>query len=162
MKKVSVLFVCMGNICRSPTAHGVFEQLVTNAKLNNRIEVESAGTHSYHIGEKPDPRSMQVASQHGYDLSYIRSRKVKQSDFEDYDYVIAMDKNNLENLSHDCPDEMQHKLHLFLEISDQAENLGNSEVPDPYYGGANGFQYVLDIVEQGSKNLLNKIKAELD
>lgn len=151
----------MGNICRSPTAQGVFEQLVADENLSPQFEIESAGTHSYHLGEPPDKRTMQIASQRGYDLSYIRSRKVKTADFEYYDYVIAMDSNNFENLKAQCPNEYQSKLHLFLEITDQASNLGNKEVPDPYYGGTNGFQYVLDIVEEGAKNLLHKLKANV-
>ena len=152
---LKVLFVCMGNICRSPTAHGVFEQAVKVAGLADRIQVESAGTHAYHIGETPDPRSSQVAKRRGIDLAYIRAQKVDSADFEEFDYILAMDRDNYRNLEQACPPEHLPKVQLFLEY---APHLNEIEVPDPYYGGAHGFERVLDMVEAASEGLLNHIQ----
>ncbi len=160
MSKVSVLFVCMGNICRSPTAHGIFEHFVNNSPLSKQILVDSAGTQSHHNGEKPDKRSSELAQEKGYDLRYIRSRKVVSEDFENFDYIIAMDSDNLSDLRYKCPEEHLGKLHLFLELGDVAESRGHVDVPDPYYGGMNGFKYVLDLVEEGSQNILGFIQAK--
>ena len=157
-EKVKVLFVCMGNICRSPTAHGVFEQLVNLEKLADYIEIDSAGTHSYHIGEQPDHRSQQTAIGRGIDLSYIRSRQVKASDFSYYDYILAMDNHNYELLEQGCPQQYKNKLSLFLNY---ASDSSIKEVPDPYYGGANGFDDVFDMVAGASRGLLDEIKKSL-
>jgi protein-tyrosine phosphatase len=116
MSKVNVLFVCMGNICRSPLAHGLFEHRVEEAGLGKTIAIDSAGTHAYHVGNSPDPRSQQTAKRHGIDLSAQRARQVKESDFEQFDYVIAMDRDNHAILSAQCPDEHRHKLKLFLSL----------------------------------------------
>lgn len=155
MKKV--LFVCLGNICRSPTAHGVFRAMVSEAGLSDLIEVDSAGTAAYHVGNPPDQRSATVASGRGYDLSDLRARQAVSSDFEYYDYIFAMDRENLSNLQAICPSEFDGHLGLFLELLPG----GVKEVPDPYYGGANGFDQVLDLIEQASQVLLQQIRSEL-
>lgn len=157
MKKISVLFVCMGNICRSPTAHGIFERLVSDAGLDQIILVDSAGTHAYHIGNPPDPRSQETALGRGVDLSGQRARKAIREDFEVFDYVIAMDKDNLNNLLALAPQAHREKLHLLLDF---APELGLREVPDPYYGGARGFDRVYDLVSTASEALLAAIRAE--
>ncbi len=154
---VSILFVCMGNICRSPTAQGVFEYLVENEQLSDRIRTESAGTHAYHIGEQPDQRASAAAMKRGVDLSTQRARRVSAEDFEEFDYVLAMDRNNYEDLEGICPPEHLPKLRLFLEFSPE---LGVVEVPDPYYGGATGFERVLDLIEQAAAALLTDIRQQ--
>lgn len=154
--KVAVLFVCMGNICRSPTAEGVFRQRVEAAGMADWIEIDSAGTHGYHVGEQPDPRSMEFALKRGYDLSNQRSRKVKASDFELFDHVLAMDQHNLGLLEAACPAEHRHKLGLFMQ---HARRSGALEVPDPYYGGGRGFDLVLDYIEDASDGLLDLLRS---
>ena len=152
-----VLFVCMGNICRSPTAHGVFLKNVYDQSLSKLIEVDSAGTHAYHIGEQPDPRSQSAALRRGVDLSSLRARKVKASDFEYFDFVLAMDSDNYSNLERICPAGYEHRLHLFLDF---ASEFVEREVPDPYYGGDKGFEHVLDLIEGASAGLLKQICAD--
>jgi len=152
---VKVLFVCMGNICRSPTAHGVFEHRVQQASLAQRIEIDSAGTHAYHVGEPPDKRSQASALNRGFDLSSQRARRVRKTDFDEYDYVIAMDNDNLANLLEICPRTLRHKVSLFLSYS---SDIDEDEVPDPYYGGPKGFEHVLDMVESAADGLLSEIK----
>lgn len=159
MKKVSVLFVCMGNICRSPTAHGVFQQLVKREGLAPFILVDSAGTHAYHVGNPPDPRSQETARGRGLDLSRQRARKALAEDFERFDYIVAMDLDNLENLSRLAPPGGLDKLHLLLDF---APELGVREVPDPYYGGASGFDDVYDLVATASERLLEIIRRDLE
>ena len=151
MQQAKVLFVCTGNICRSPTAEGVFRHVVKQAGLTNQIVTESAGTHGYHVGEPPDPRSQRAAAGRGYDLSEQRARRVERKDFDEFDYVLAMDNDNLGFLRRLCPSQHAHKVRLFLEFSADA---GVREVPDPYYGGGAGFERVLDLVEGASKGLL--------
>lgn len=154
MNKVKVLFVCLGNICRSPTAHGVFEGFVQQQDLADSIEVDSAGTGDWHIGHSPDRRSAAIAKQRGYDLSHLRARKVTTEDFSSFDYVLAMDETNLSDLSALCPAEFAGELCLFLNFHpDQSYR----EVPDPYYGGEEGFDHVFDMVEVASQNLLEHI-----
>ncbi len=152
-----VLFVCMGNICRSPTAHGVFESMIKSAGLVSDVEVDSAGTHAYHIGEMPDKRSSQCASEHGFDLSYIRARRVEVSDFDYFDYILAMDSDNFSILESMAPTKHKDKVSLFLDF---AKDKTESEVPDPYYGGPNGFDHVFDLVEAASKGLLSDIQKK--
>lgn len=151
-----VLFVCMGNICRSPTAEGVFRRMVEKAGLADRVQIDSAGTHDYHIGEAPDQRAQQVASRRGYDLSCLTGRQVQRNDFRDFDYILAMDLDNLRNLQRDCPPEYAHKLSLMLDFS---QRFYGREVPDPYFGGAQGFENVLDMIEDASRGLLDRIMA---
>jgi len=152
---VRVLFVCLGNICRSPTAEGVFRAHVSRAGLGQRIGIDSAGTSSYHIGEAPDPRAVQAAGLRDYDLAALRARQVSDDDFTYYDYILAMDLNNLRDLNNRCPAQEETRLGLFLSYADN----GPQEVPDPYYGGPEGFQAVLDMIEAASAGLLNDINA---
>jgi protein-tyrosine phosphatase len=154
---IKVLFVCMGNICRSPTAHGVFEALVRSEGLERFIEVDSAGTHAYHVGELPDRRSQQTALRRGLDLDYQRARKVIEADMAVFDYILAMDEANLQDLKRICPDEHQEKLDLFMSF---APHFGQHEVPDPYYGGDLGFDHVFDMVEEASKGLLEALRKQ--
>ncbi len=156
MEKVKVLFVCMGNICRSPTAHGLFEHLVNTEHLDDHFEIDSAGTHAYHVGSEPDRRAQETATSHGIDLSYIRGRKVKESDFSYYDYILAMDGDNYAILEQACPEEFRDKINLFL---DYAPEHPLDEVPDPYYGGIMGFENVFNMVNTASKGLLEVIKS---
>jgi protein-tyrosine phosphatase len=153
---VRVLFVCMGNICRSPTAHGVFEALVRSEGLEHLIEVDSAGTHAYHVGELPDRRAQEVALRRGLDLDYQRARRVARGDMEDFDYILAMDEANLQDLRQICPEPSLEKLSLFMSF---APHYGQREVPDPYYGGEQGFERVFDMVEEASKGLLEVIRS---
>lgn len=156
MKEVKVLVVCMGNICRSPLAHGLLEHRVAQAGLADRIAIDSAGTHAYHVGNAPDPRSQQTALRHGIDLSSQRARKVVVSDFAEFDYVLAMDNDNRVLLSAQCPDEHRHKLKLFLEFAPQ---LAETEVPDPYYGGDSGFERVYQLIDAAADGLMADIQA---
>jgi protein-tyrosine phosphatase len=146
----------MGNICRSPTAQGVFETLVVREGLQEHIHVDSAGTHAYHIGEPPDPRAQQAASRRGFDLSVQRARKVRPEDFLEFDYVLAMDRSNYEELQQICHPDYEERLRLFLEF---APHLGTRDVPDPYYGGAQGFERVLDLIEQAASGLLDELRS---
>lgn len=152
-QKKSVLFVCMGNICRSPTAEGVFRHYVNKAGLADQIDVDSAGTHAYHIGEPPDRRANAAAERRGISLAEIRARRVTNDDFEFFDYIIAMDEDNQERLLERAPDEHRSKVQLFLSYASVSE----TEVPDPYYGGAAGFERVLDLVEAASRGLLETL-----
>ena len=152
--KVSVLFVCLGNICRSPTAQGVFEKLLSECGLSEVIEVDSAGCAGYHTGEPPDLRATEAALRRGIDLSRQRGRQVSKRDFEKFDYILAMDEDNLDYLRSIEPLKGKAALKLFLEY---APKLGNREVPDPYYGGATGFERVLDMIEVASLGLLDEI-----
>jgi len=154
---VKVLFVCMGNICRSPTAQGVFETLVNSEKLSDDIEIDSAGTYAYHVGEPPDERARAAALKRGVDLGGQRARRVDELDFQEFDYVLAMDRDNYEALASICPSNRADRLRLFLEF---APELGIQEVPDPYYGGATGFERVLDLIEQASRGLLANIREQ--
>lgn len=151
MKPYCVLFVCMGNICRSPTAHGVFRQKVIEQGLAQRVTVDSAGTHNYHPGSPPDERSQEHAAKRGYDLSDLRARQIHPSDFEEQDLILVMDWDNLALVQEECPPQHQHKLRRFTEF---CLTLDSAVVPDPYYGGKNGFEAVLDLVEDASEGLL--------
>ncbi len=152
---VKVLFVCLGNICRSPTAHGVFQQLVNQAGLQNKIEIDSAGTGDWHIGKPPDKRAMQAASERGYDLSPLRGRQFSASDLQQFDYVLAMDQENLKVITALQQSKPRGHVGLFLEFDKNSEFR---EVPDPYYGGNKGFEKVLDLVESASQGLLEHIQ----
>lgn len=154
MNQIKVLFVCMGNICRSPTAEGVFNKYIKDMGTSDRFIVDSAGTHAYHVGEPSDPRSQQTARSRGVDLSKIRARKVAPSDFEHFDYILAMDSANLQILMNDCPRQFADKISLFLDF---APNQTEQDVPDPYYGGSNGFDHVFDLVEDASAGFYNSV-----
>lgn len=149
-----VLFVCLGNICRSPTAHGVFEELVAQRGLSDSIEVDSCGTAHWHIGEPPDERSIEAAGGRGYELGHLRARQFTPEDFEAFDYILAMDNSNLENLESLRPADFTGALDLFLSFAPES---GTAEVPDPYYGDGDGFSEVLDLVEAASEGLLRAI-----
>jgi protein-tyrosine phosphatase len=153
----SVLMVCMGNICRSPTAEGVFRHVVQEAGLDDRIRIDSAGTHDYHVGSPPDQRSCHHASERGYDLSKLRARQVEDSDFERFDLILAMDWQNLRLLQEDCPPQHRHKLRRLMEFA--PEGLSDV-VADPYYGGRQGFETVLDHIEAASRGLLDHLRRE--
>lgn len=152
--KTAVLFVCMGNICRSPTAEGVFRHYVLQAGLGDTVEVDSAGTHAYHVKEPPDRRARAAAERRGISLDNISARRVRAEDFEQFDFILAMDRDNLALLIDQADAEHHDKIKLFLEFSAAQE----SEVPDPYYGGAAGFERVLDLIEDASRGLLETLQ----
>ena len=152
-----VLFVCTGNICRSPTAEGVARGLAMRQGVDHLFEFDSAGTHGYHVGEPPDPRTIAAALRRGYDLAPLRARRVTDFDFIRFDYLLAMDREHLELLQRACPRPHRNKLGLFLVFS---ERFDADEVPDPYYGGAQGFDHVLDLVEDAATRLILKLSAD--
>ncbi|MFY9259209.1 MAG: low molecular weight protein-tyrosine-phosphatase [Gallionella sp.] len=154
--KISVLFVCMGNICRSPTAEAVFRAKVAAAGLTAQIQIDSAGTHNYHIGKAPDVRTQKAALRRGYDLSALRARQVTKQDFMDFDFVLAMDLANLSILQRLRPLHATSHLGLLLEF---ARHQPEREVPDPYYGGEDGFEQVLDRIEDAAEGLLIDLRA---
>jgi len=156
-RETGILLVCMGNICRSPTAHGVLRARVTAAGLQDRVRIDSAGTHGYHIGAAPDRRALAAAAERGYDLADLRARQVRLEDFDLYDHILAMDRANLEALDsmaqrHGHP---RGRVALFMEYASEATG---AEVPDPYYGGTNGFERVLDLVEMGADGLIRHLR----
>ena len=154
---INVLFVCLGNICRSPTAHGVFEKRVAEAGLANHIYIDSAATGSFHVGSSPDPRTQRAAAARGYDLSAQRARQVTPEDFQQFDFILPMDRMNLGNLKAMKPAGYTGQLSLFMDFSRQRQY---GQVPDPYSGGVDGFELVLDLVEDASDGLLAHIRRE--
>ena len=154
--KIGVLFVCMGNICRSPTADGVFQSMVDEQGLSDQIIVDSAGTHSYHIGSPPDLRSQHMAQSRGVDLTGLRARQFESDDFLDFDFLLAMDHANLSNMSSLRPDKARAQLELMLHYS---EKFKQKEVPDPYFGN-DGFELVFDMISDASEGLLRHIKKQ--
>jgi len=156
MTQVRVLFVCLGNICRSPTAEGMFRHKVAASDLADAIHIDSAGTGDWHIGRPPDTRAQQAALARGYDISDLRARQVSGADFEEFDYIIAMDGQNLLDLSAMQPVEFSGHLGLMLQFSQDGGDV--TDVPDPYFGGEEGFQMVLDLLEKASENLLEHIR----
>lgn len=155
---IGVLFVCMGNICRSPTAEGVFRKFVSDAGLGDRIHIDSAGTHAYHSGQGPDRRAKAAAERRGFSLDGLSARRVVDTDFESFSYIVAMDEDNLSALLEVADEQYHSKVRLLLEFS---ESMPESEVPDPYYGGSAGFERVLDLVEEASKELLETLRKEI-
>jgi protein-tyrosine phosphatase len=153
-----VLFVCTGNICRSPTAEGIFRRMVDDAGLAHLVEADSAGTHGYHVGEAPDARSQAAARTRGYDLSGLRARQVHRKDFADFDLLVAMDRGHHAILTRLAPSAESHKVRLMMSY---ARALGHEEVPDPYYGGPDGFEVVLDLLETASRGLLVEVSRRL-
>ena len=156
IEQVKVLFVCMGNICRSPTAHGVFQSMVDEQGLSDQIIVDSAGTHSYHIGSPPDLRSQHMAQLRGVDITGLRARQFESDDFLDFDFLLAMDHTNLSNMSSLRPDKARAQLELMLHYS---EKFKQKEVPDPYFGN-DGFELVFDMISDASEGLLRHIKKQ--
>lgn len=152
---VRVLFVCMGNICRSPTAEAVFREVVRREARGFDVHVDSAGTHAYHVGEPPDSRAIVAARRRGIGMESLRARVVNRDDFLRFDYLLAMDRQNLEHLQRLAPAGHEARIELFL---DYAPEAGLSEVPDPYYGGDTGFEQVLDLVEAASRGLLSSLR----
>jgi len=154
---VRVLFVCLGNICRSPTAHGVFQKMVDAAGLGEQIFVDSAGTAAWHSGKVPDPRSCDYAARRGYDLSQLKARQALVEDFGSFDYILAMDSENLSNLKRLQPEGSGARLSLLLDFS---VGIERDDVPDPYYGNGQGFDLVLDLIENACTQLLDHIKED--
>ena len=151
-QSTSVLFVCLGNICRSPTAEAVFRHKAELAGLD--IQIDSAGTHGYHIGKQPDRRSQNAGVERGYSFKGLKCRRVDEGDFERFDFILAMDNSNLANLHGMSPSQYHDKIKLFLDFA----NADDKEVPDPYYGGKRGFELVLDLIEEASDGLIAHIK----
>ena len=151
-KKIKILFVCMGNICRSPTADAVFRHFVKEARVDHMIDVDSAGTHAYHIGKPPDHRAQDTALQRGYKMHELRARVIHADDFEEFDYILAMDRENLNLLQQRSPQQHIGKIQLFMQYAKNG-NL-DIEIPDPYFGGHQGFEQVLDMIEEASQGLL--------
>ncbi len=158
MKKFKILFVCLGNICRSPLAHAVFENLIKKENLTDKFEVESCGTGAWHIGELADPRMIKEAKKHNVEMTHL-ARRLQVMDFEYYDLILPMDMSNMKYLKSQCSDDFQHKIKLFREFDPEAKNA-LEEVPDPYYGGDSGFSNVYKIVERTCENMLDKITKE--
>jgi protein-tyrosine phosphatase len=150
-----VLLVCMGNICRSPTAEGVLRKYLQDNMLAEFVEVDSAGTHGYHVGEAPDSRTQRAAAARGYNLSQLRARKVAAQDIDYFDLILAMDRSNLDNLRRMAPPEAHKRLRLFMEY---ARNFDDDEVPDPYYGLGHAFDLVLDMIEDGAQGLVDELR----
>jgi protein-tyrosine phosphatase len=153
-KQVGVLFVCTGNICRSPTAEGVFRKLVTDAGMSEAILADSAGTRGYHIGEPPDARAQASAADRGYDLSGLRARRVERADFQRFDLIVAMDRGHFTVLSSMAEPSAAHKLKLMMSY---AGGFKDKDVPDPYYGGPQDFERVLDMLEDAARGLLDSL-----
>lgn len=156
MSEIGVLFVCMGNICRSPTAEAVFRQLVATEAPGLPLRIDSAGTHGYHVGSPPDPRTQAAARRRGIDMSALRARRLVRADFERFDYVLVMDERNLSDAGEIAPPVHPATFRLFLEY---APSLGRVDVPDPYYGGDTGFEEVLDLVEEAARGLLEELRT---
>ena len=159
MKRIAILVVCTGNICRSPTGEGVLRHLAGKRGLADRVTVRSAGTYDYHVGESPDARSMKHASRRGYDLSAQRAMQVAREHFHEYDYILAMDRGHLRQLKAIAPQGAKARLGMFLDASARWKG---EDVPDPYYGGAEGFEQVLDMVEEAAERWLDLVEAEID
>ncbi|HNQ57849.1 MAG TPA: low molecular weight protein-tyrosine-phosphatase [Candidatus Desulfobacillus denitrificans] len=153
---IRVLFVCLGNICRSPTAEGVLKKMIKDKEIESFIKVNSAGTHGYHVGEPPDPRTCEAALRRGIDLSGLRARKVLPADFEKFDLLLAMDRSNLDQLKRGSRPEHHRKLGLFMSY---ATRFATEEVPDPYYGGEGGFELVLDMAEDAANGLIEHLQV---
>src|SRR5947208_182143 len=153
--KFGVLFVCTGNICRSPTAEAIFQKLAADAGIAESVTADSAGTHGYHVGEPPDPRAQEAAAKRGYDLSALRARRFEQADFQRFDLILAMDRDHYSILSNMARHSAGHKLKLMMSY---ARRFADEEVPDPYYGGSQGFERVLDMLEDAARGLLESLR----
>lgn len=149
-----ILFVCMGNICRSPTAEGMFRHVLAAQAPQLQVEIDSAGTHDYHVGDPPDRRSIAAAKRRGIDLSSLRARSVAAEDFANYDLILAMDEENLSELKRRAPAQHHERIRLMMEFAPLAASRA---VPDPYYGGAQGFEQVLDLLEEAARGLVQEL-----
>ena len=158
-KRTSVLFVCTGNICRSPTAEGIFRKLAADAGAGETILADSAGTHAYHLGEPPDPRAQAAAAKRGYDLSGLRARRVERADFQRFELILAMDSDHYSILSRMAQPSVGHRLKLMMHY---ARRFSEQDVPDPYYGGPQGFERVLDMLEDAAQGLLESLRKDRD
>ncbi len=158
MLKTKVLFVCMGNICRSPSAEGIFRSMLKDANIDHLVETSSAGTHAYHVGETPDPRALAVAKKRGYDMTGITSRQVTPDDFIDYDYILAMDWDTQGLLQQQAPKIHKHKIQLAMRYAGDSEE---AIVPDPYYGGPEGFTKAFDLLEDACSGLMDMLKKRV-
>lgn len=156
-----VLFVCTGNICRSPTAEGVFRQMVKSAGLGNDVSVDSAGISSWHAGQSPDSRAVETALKNGVDISSLRARKVVRDDFQHFDLIIALDTSHLQVLEKLRRESAQGKAELKLLMRDYAPETGFTDVPDPYYGGCDGFQSVFELIRGACANLLSSVREKV-
>ena len=153
---ISVLFVCLGNICRSPTAEGIFRATCQQRELSGQFRIDSAGTAGWHVGKPPDTRGVAAAGRRGVDLSMLRARQVEAGDFENFDFILAMDESNIEDLIAMRPQHSSAHLHRFLEFNKSANSL---DVPDPYYGGDEGFELVLDLITEASEGFMDHLIA---
>ena len=157
MTSTRILFVCLGNICRSPLAEGAFRHTAQNAGLEEHLYIDSAGTGAWHIGSPPDKRAQQTALEHGIDISNQKARQIHPEDFHSFDFILAMDKSNYEALIDRAPPDNTAEIRMFLEF---APGLNISEVPDPYYGGAKGFTHVFELVTAASNGLITAIQQK--
>ena len=157
MSKISILFVCMGNICRSPTAHAVMQHKIDARGLGDQFVIDSAGTHAYHVGEQSDARSRAKAKLQGVDMEFIRARKISVRDYDEFDYILAMDTDNLELINYYAPNQPRAQIELFLQTAFSQGRVKREQVPDPYYGGDAGFDDVFDLVDRGCEALLQKL-----
>ena len=151
-----ILFVCLGNICRSPLAQGVMEYHVKRAGLEERVSVDSAGIGDYHVGDPPDARAVEAAARRNMDITGQRARQVRSGDFQSFDYICAMDLDNLTALNARCPEAESAKLRLLMDF---APGAPGQEVPDPYYGGGEGFEHVLDLIERAVEGLVQEVRS---
>ncbi|WP_038035470.1 low molecular weight protein-tyrosine-phosphatase [Thermopetrobacter sp. TC1] len=156
---MKILFVCLGNICRSPMAEGVFRAEIARRGLGERVEIDSAGTSDWHVGEPPDPRAVKAAGTRGYNIAHLRGRQVTRQDLAHYDLVLAMDRENLDHLLRMAGPEHAEKVRLFMEFAPSAPE---DEVPDPYYGGEEGFAYVLSLLEEAARGLADHVEERLN
>lgn len=155
---INILFVCMGNICRSPSAEGFFATALQKSTCKEQVSIDSAGTHGYHVGQTPDSRAVATAAQFGVDISQLRARKVEVSDFNEFDLIIAMDRNNIEDLQRIRPADSKASLKMMMQYHPEAQPL---EVPDPYYGDMDGFTYMCQLLESATLGLLKDIETRL-